>query len=374
MKNPPLINTSSIQKKIRFTPIAYTQYLKGIKKMNHMFRQGTTLKNLAVKTWEIAPGNTSITSKAYFLDGQLARITGTAYTEDPAAMMQGGQTVNHEATYAYKLKNIYMINGSAYTGLHSFLFHHRSKLSTAKNLFPPIILDTEINDASIYSTYDGNEFFGLWLTDDCTNYRLAEQEGLPVSTDIFVSPHMLEYESLLDMNPFRTNAAFLKNAVFFDDNWGNNNKKKELFAANKKKLLSKFPVASHPGVFILRRGSGKTRIMLNEIEIAEQLQNKYGFKIVDVTQQSVAEIIAACVGAQVLVGIEGSHLMHGLMAMQSGTSILTLQPPNRFCGVLKLTTDMENIHYGFVVGIQKEENFYVNFEEVERTLELLPKN
>jgi hypothetical protein len=41
---------------------------------------------------------------------------------------------------------------------------------------------------------------------------------------------------------------------------------------------------------------------------------------------------------------------------------------------MKLTADMENINYGFVVGIQKGEDFYVNFEEIERTLDLFPKN
>ncbi|GAA6769656.1 hypothetical protein AAGS39_03940 [Flavobacterium sp. CGRL2] len=111
--------------------------------------------------------------------------------------------------------------------------------------------------------------------------------------------------------------------------------------------------------------------MLNEIEIAEQLREKYGFKIVDVTKNSVSEILSACSGAKILIGIEGSHLFHGLMTLESGASVLVLQPPNRFSAVIKNTTDMENINYSFVVGIQKEENFYINFEEVERTLSLL---
>jgi hypothetical protein len=62
------------------------------------------------------------------------------------------------------------------------------------------------------------------------------------------------------------------------------------------------------------------------------------------------------------------------MALESGTSVLMLFPPNRFTSTMKLTADMENINYGFVVGIQKGEDFYVNFEEIERTLDLFPKN
>ncbi|BDU24476.1 glycosyltransferase family 61 protein [Flavobacterium sp. GSB-24] len=360
-----------IEKKVRFSPIGYTRYLRGLKKPHSMFREGKILESLASKSWEIAPGNTTVSPKAYFLDGQLERITGTAYTDDPYAAMHGGFSVEHAPTYAYKLKDAWMMNGFIYKGLHNFRLHPSFQLSKKMNYFPPAIIEAEINDAAIYSTSEGNQYFGLWLTDDCANYALAAAEGVPVTSNIIPYSHMLEYESFLEMNPIRTNAAYLKNAIFFDDNWGNNQNKHTRFAANRNKLLYLFPAASHPGVFILRRNSGISRVMLNEIEIAEQLREKYGFKIVDVTKNSVSEILSACSGAKILIGIEGSHLFHGLMTLESGASVLVLQPPNRFSAVIKNTTDMENINYSFVVGIQKEENFYINFEEVERTLSLL---
>ena len=105
MKNIQIQNDSSlIQKKIRFTPIGYTRYLKGLKKSYPMFRQGRNLNSLAVKSWEISSGNTTVTPKAYFLKNQLDRVTGTAYTDDPNAMMYGGLTINHKPTRAYMLK------------------------------------------------------------------------------------------------------------------------------------------------------------------------------------------------------------------------------------------------------------------------------
>ena len=64
--------------------------------------------------------------------------------------------------------------------------------------------------------------------------------------------------------------------------------------------------------------------------------------------------------------------MHGLMVMNPGASVLALQPPNRFCGVLKLTTDMEALNFAFVIGTAKTEGFVVDIDEVERTLDLLP--
>jgi hypothetical protein len=217
--------------------------------------------------------------KAYFLEGKLNRITGIIFYSDPISIMQGGFTKYHEPTRAYKLKNIWMINGSIYKGLDRLLYHHISKLSTKMNYFPPIIIDTEINDASIYSTYDGNECFYDWPVDDCAMYQLAASEGVPVTSDISTYSHAPEYESAFEMNPYRTNAAYLKNAIFFDDNWDNNNSKHERFSANRNKLLSKFPGTTRPGVFILRRNSGVSRIMLNEIEIAEQLRENTDSKL-----------------------------------------------------------------------------------------------
>lgn len=372
-KIAPITDPAPIKKKIRFTPIAYTKYLKGIKKAHAMFREGKALESLAVKSWQIAPGNTTISPKAYFLEGQLDRITGTAYTDNPKAIMQGGLTITHEPTRAYQIQNIWMINGFLYKDLHNFRLHPTSKLSAGMKYFPPLAIDTEINNAAIYSSSEGNEYFGLWLTDDCTTYQLAAAEGVPVTSNIIPYSHMLEYESLLQMNPFRTNTAYMKNALFFDDNWGNNTNKHDRFAKNRNKLISLFPNPPHAGVFIMRQNSGTSRLMINEMEIAEQLQDKYQFKIVDVTKNTAAEIISACVGAQIIVGIEGSHLIHGLMVLEPGTSVLILQPPYRFSGVIKMTTDMENLNYGFVVGIQKEENFYINLEEVERTMDLFPK-
>lgn len=375
MENIQPVNSNHlIQKKIRFTPIGYTNYLKGIKKLHVLFRQGKILESLAVKSWEIEPGNTTIAPKAYFLEGQLERITGTAFTDDPNAMMHGGYEQNHAPTRAYMLKNLWMLNGNLHKNLDQFRLHHPSKLKTGMKLFPPVHVNTEINNASIYSSYEGNEYFGLWLTDDCSMYSLAAAEGIPVASNIHTYGHQPEYESRLDINPFRTSSAFLKNALFFDDDWGNNNSKHQRFSANRNKLLAAFPGASHPGVFILRRNSGISRVMLNELEIAEKLRDQYGFKIVDVTKHSVSEIISACVGAKILAGIEGSHLFHGLMVLEPGASVLVLQPPYRFSGVIKVTTDMENLNYGFVVGKQKEDSFYIDMEEVERTMALFPKN
>jgi capsular polysaccharide biosynthesis protein len=113
--------------------------------------------------------------------------------------------------------------------------------------------------------------------------------------------------------------------------------------------------------------------MHNEVAMAEYLRERRGFRIVDVTRDDVPTIVAACAGARIIAGIEGSQIVHGLMVLERGSAVLTLQPPNRFCSVIKRTTDMAGMNYGFVVGQQNAGGFLVDPAEVERTLDLFPQ-
>lgn len=367
------MNTKN-KKKLRISLAGYIPYfhhLKGSKRIHKFFLKGDLFEELSEKSWEIHPGNELYSQKAYFLTGQLERITDTAYTPDPQKIMNGGNT-QQSPTKAYQLKNAWINNGSLYAGNHRLVLNPIPQLSRMKFLLPSLMATDEFEEASIYNTYDGFKFFGLWLSDDCATYNLASSFAPPLTSNIFLSPHMHEYERLLKMNPIRSNAAFIKKVTVFDENWGNNDNKHERFSEIRKKLCSKYPGKTHPGVFILRRNSGITRIMINEVEIADRMKKEYGFRIVDITTDSVSEIISNCIGAKFIIGIEGSHLMHGLMVLQPGANVLTLQPPDRFCGVIKLTTDMENINYGFVIGKEVKDGFVINYEEIKRTLELFP--
>ncbi|MNZ40342.1 hypothetical protein D3C78_578560 [compost metagenome] len=130
--------------------------------------------------------------------------------------------------------------------------------------------------------------------------------------------------------------------------------------------------ASHPGVFILRGGDGDLRLLRNEIAIAEHLHKTRGFRILDPLRTDVPTIVATCAGARVVMGVEGSQLVHGVNVLQPGGALLVLQPPNRFVSYYKFLTDRDNQHFGFVVGTPEGDGFKIDIEEVERTLDLFP--
>jgi hypothetical protein len=114
------------------------------------------------------------------------------------------------------------------------------------------------------------------------------------------------------------------------------------------------------------------RLLRNELELAEHLRERRGFRIIDPSKCDVPTIVAACAGARTVIGIEGSQLIHGVNLLQPGGSLLILQPPDRFVCFFKYLTDRDQQNFGFVVGTPDGEGFRIDPDEVERTLDLFP--
>jgi len=343
-------------------------------------KPSATLESLAVKTWEIAPGSTAIAPAAFFLPNQLERVTGWEEAlfypnEHPRRTMEGVGRVEHGATRGFLLKDVWMIDGALYKG-------NAKSWLTPGGRFPGIRVENEIDRGALYCTMGGNKWFGTWLMDDCLTYRLACDEGVPVTTAPFADNvsiarngilHAPGYERWLGMNPLRLRNAYFRELVIFNDLSQNLNKHLR-FRAMGEQLLSHVNVSTHPGVFILRGGHGALRRLRNEMEVAERLRDRRGFRILDPATCDVPTIVAACAGAQTVVGIEGSQLIHGVNVLPPGGSLLVLQPPNRFLCFFKYLTDRDHQNFGFVVGIPEGDGFRIDPDEVERTLDLFPSN
>ncbi|VVN32650.1 hypothetical protein PS662_04965 [Pseudomonas fluorescens] len=337
-------------------------------------RAEISLKSLAVKSWDIAPGGVFHSPPAICLPGQLERVTGWEAKrfypfEHPARTMEGLGDVVQGPTRGYLIKDVWLIDGALYKDTASLW------LSLKPSTFPRIQVDTEIDRAAVYCTQNGNTWFGTWLMEDCPTYALACDEGVPVTTapsarfPIFTQAPA--YEDWFGMQPTRLNAAFFRELVLFDD-MSNNQSKHLRYRAMGEKLLSHVNHESHPGVFILRGGDGDLRFLRNELEVAEHLRKTRGFRILNPLKTDVPTIVATCAGARTVIGVEGSQLVHGVNILQTGGSLLTLQPPNRFVSYYKFLTDRDRQNFGFVVGTPEGDGFKIDIQEVERTLDLLP--
>ena len=340
--------------------------LVGLLKNRLSIGQMPEVFSAATSSWEISPGTENLARPAFFLPGQIERVKGWTFTDEhPGREMLGGYVAKHAPTRAFMLEDVWLLDGTLYRGLaQKFLLARAGRM-------PRLEAQVEINRAALYCSANGNKYFGNWLMDDCVTYQLAAAEAVPITTDQAVSLHVLGYEDWLGMKPTRVGNAFFHRLIVFQD-FGQNRSKQARFRAVVEALRSHVKWTPHPGVFILRGQAGLRRVFRNELEVAERLRDRRGFRIIDPTISGVSEIVAACAGARAVVGIEGSALVHGILGLQTGGAVLALQPPNRFVTVYKHLTDRDGQNFGFVVGSPIGEDFSVDPDEVERTLDLFP--
>lgn len=104
------------------------------------------------------------------------------------------------------------------------------------------------------------------------------------------------------------------------------------------KLLSHVKVQSHPSVFIFRCDDGNKRNLINEMGLAEYLQDKRGFRILDIPKADVPTILAT--RAEAL-------RIYGILTLTADDAILIFLPPDRFVYSVysnKLMVDQSHQH------------------------------
>lgn len=324
------------------------------------------LKEVASEHWEIAPRATSFVPRAVFLPGQLERIRGTQFStiEEVLRDFRGEFEATHDPVVGFRIKHVNLVDGVLY-GQRALRYLREPQRRRFAYLVPE-----ERMSGALYESWNGNRWFGSWLTQDCLTYRLAEQFGAPFTTRMRTTPHEAEYEARLDMRPKRVAHVHFDELVFFHDI----SHSEHLIGRGidmRRRLLAGESYDTHPGVFLFRGTSGDRRVLTNEPAIAENFAKRHGFRVLDALNTPLPEILRACAGAQVVAGVEGSQLAHGLVVMPPGSALLVIQPPYRTTSVLKSVTDRQAQRFAFVVGSGRTEEFTVDWDDVDATLDLL---
>ena len=127
------------------------------------------------------------------------------------------------------------------------------------------------------------------------------------------------------------------------------------------------------GAYLRRRGHGATRVLENEAEL-EELLTAEGFLVVDPQAESLSSLWQKLAGAPIVVGVEGSHLAHGLFTMRDRGALVCIQPPRRFNNVFKDYTDCLGLTYGFVLAEESAGGFQLRGEDLMSTIELVERS
>jgi hypothetical protein len=321
-------------------------------------RSRSTLQDLSSKRWTICPSEQQVVPPAIFLEQDIDKITAVmedTTLEQEMARIRGGK-VEHAATIAYQISDCELLNGSLYKGPVRYPLTKQ-----AEHLFE-LKRNNSIAEAALASSYYGSFYFGHWLTDDLSLYLAAESWGKPIIPARPPYTHESGYRELTHIQPDSVTSAHFQNLVIFDD-FGQNSFKRTRYEEIRTRLLKIPPIAKGGRVLIRRGQQGAARVLTNATEI-EQILVSQGFYIVDPEHSTVQEIVAATQGAHLVVGLEGSHLLHCIYTMAQNGGLCVLQPPYRFNNVLKNYADCLGISYGFVIGQANENGFSINPDEL----------
>lgn len=325
------------------------------------------LETMAVDRWTVAPSSGRFVPPAVFLPGHLDRMLGAEFgsVDAVARDLQGGFESMEGETLGFRFRNVDLVDGVLYASTATRHLRERVRRSVGYRV------PTEILSGSLYESWVGNKWFGSWLMEDCLTYSLAEQFGSPAtSAPRLEAGHTPAYERLLGIRPRRVSHVRFEELILFQDGPHNDGKKARADRM-RERLVATTVLEEHPGVFLLRGSAGAKRILSNEMAFADRLASSRGFRIVDPLKSSVDEIIRACAGAQVVAGVEGSQLVHGLMSMPPGATLFVVQPPKRVVSTLKIATDRQGQGYAFVIAAGGDDEFTVDIDEAERTLDLI---
>lgn len=328
---------------------------------------GASAEAAAAERWMISPGIKRFIRPALFLPHQLEKIRSTEFGN--VAEVVRGFKGNYESyqspTWGVLLTDVDLIDGTIYTGRGA------SVLRPDRRRLPIYVRPKRVmKQGSLFESWMGNRWFGMWLLDDCLTYSLAQEHGQPVRTMAAQSPHQRQYAERLGfhMQPVE-DTHFEELTIFLDQ--GQNDSKRVRADRIRQKLAGAADKQRHPGVFLLRGRTGELRLLLNEWEIAERLATEYGLTVLDPATVPLSQMLHACAGARVIVGVEGSHLTHGSMVMPNDAALLVIQPPDRVLPLLKISCDRQGQKFAFVVGNGPKHGFHVDWQDVAKTMDLV---
>jgi hypothetical protein len=318
------------------------------------------------KKWEISPTSISMTPPAISLSGEIEKIKGyesTTSREQEQLRIHGGRR-EHAATIGRLIRGVELSGDHIYKKSAKMQIGIKPEKILCKNQ-----KFTEIDTAALACSWSDTKYFGHWVTDGVSLLMAAHDLAPPIRNSELMTMHQKQYLSILEMSYSAFNCGRVRELIILED-FGQNKYKRQRYEKIRETFCSSKPEFSHPGVIILRGTSGTDRTLVNEVQVANYLLS-IGFRIIDPQCQSAGEIVAAIRGARIVVGVEGSHLAHGLFSMGPEGTLLVLQPPYRFNNVHKDYTDCMDLKYSFMLGEPCDGGFSISLDNLKKTLDLI---
>jgi capsular polysaccharide biosynthesis protein len=313
---------------------------------------------------ELAPATTREHPAAISLPFEFDRVL--ALQEETTAEMvherlRPGER-HHGPTTGYRLDNVVLSQGTLYyKGGYDVIRRGSSAIVPRHREHFPVM--------QLCTSYVIERYFGHWLNDGLALELLADELSLK-SLVLKRTPwlHEPDYRKLSGLEAVQAEHALIDHLWVVDDRGINSS-----WIARIGKLRERFRSAltcKRAKRVMLGRGAlGAPRNLVNTNEVQEALQ-KIGFEIVNPESESAGDIVSVLSSAEIVVLVEGSAQSHCTYALPIGSTLLTIQPPNRFGALSKERADAVGFNWAFVVADPRREGgFYLPIDRLMRTLD-----
>ena len=326
------------------------------------------LEHFATETVIVQSAEEQPMRQAIYPDGELDRIKDVHIFSaglDDELLLATRESVRHTETVAWRLRNICisqgrLCNASSYRAL-----------TFRKTTSKPTAL-TDISDTVAFcSTAGGNDYFAHLLLDDASTAILGREYGrvLLGGSQHPRTQHTLDYLDLFGIEYEDVDDVYLNDVWLFTDHPQNTHRRERLDALRTAVQARRVGNTGTPA-YLKRGRSGSARELVNEAEL-EAVLEKRGFRIVEPEQLTATEICDLLCDTPLVVGVEGSQLVHGVLNLKPNGGLLCIQPAARFNAVYRSFCNSLSLDWGFVVADGSDESFHLPPERLLGAIELM---
>lgn len=327
--------------------------------------RGHSFFSAASEVVELSPSEVIEGRPVKALAGQLERVSaspfGASFLNEIEVARGGPCSVGATKMYVFQDVTVakrWVICG----GQHEEFIWPRSEWAFSKPEY--------FTEAAFSDSIQGSRFFGHWLRDDCATNVLFPS-GLPL-----VRPNRERwadeefYTELLGLRKARPiKHARIQKLTYIEDLANNSHK---LARLNEHRRSVRQKIRCGPGgiVYVSRGPSARGRSIQNEAELIDALQSR-GVKIVIAEGLQPSMFLQEILDAELIVSAEGSQCAHAIYALRdNGAGLITLQPHDRFYLPHLEWIRLFGFDFGVVVSKPEKGDFWIDPEEVLRTIDL----
>lgn len=274
------------------------------------------------------------------LEQEFADFKSTTYTSGPF--------------YKYQLEDLLILRNRIYFNDYEYLLNPLEKPIRAYDSRDVV----EYSQAAFSSMRISTVFFGHWLHEELMLIDYI-QDKQNIVTSSPITPQKKEITELFDLKVNFNPYAKISYADMYDG-WQHSSMFIETLKKYKEKisLLSNDKnIVSGPKAVYLKRGqSGVRRELENESELLNLMSKTFEITSFVAEATPIEELYEAIYRADIILGVEGSQLAHGIIAGKPGAILVCIQPPYRFYNPFKNYCNDAGILYAIFVADQPSES------------------